>query len=121
MSTFNKTDLRRAEAPSGWCIRAGGNNGMKLTYFQTTTHDAVSNKKTLAFNDKSKSFGTVASQGIEVVIDGYLVDSKTNILYVIGENSKFYRLLMGNSLKSDTVDGVIQRLHSKNIQRLDAN
>lgn len=119
MTSVSKKDIQNAIPANQWCVRPGGSNGLKLTHYFATLS---TNNNTLTFKDKSKpAIGGIQSQGEESIIQGFVVDQKSKILYVRCENEKIYRLLLMNSHQKHqvgTIDDVIGTLTTKGISRL---
>jgi hypothetical protein len=126
MVTWSKANLSKAYSPNAWCIRAGDDGGLKLTYNQVITKDKVSDiKKTFKTTTQTQKNGSMfktprgcISQGFEIQIIEWT--SVNNIIYV-SNDSKIYKLLMMNAhgKREDSNVGLQRKLTSNTkIQRI---
>ena len=119
MVIWSKTGLSKSYSPNAWCIRAGNDGGLKLTYNQVITQDKVTDtKKTFKTTTQTQKNGIMfrtprgcISQGYEVQIIEWSVFN--GIIYV-SDDKKIYKLLMMNShgKREDSGAGLQRKLVS---------
>ena len=119
MTSWSKTGLSKAYSPNAWCVRAGDDGGLKLTYNQVITQDKVNDiKKTFKTTTQTQKNGGMfrtprgcISQGFEVQIIEWTV---ANDIVYVSDDKKIYKLLMMNAhgKREDSNSGLLRKLSS---------